>query len=107
MKPTYFDRNLRLLRLAANLKQKELGDIFGKTEATISLWESGKRSPIVADAIMVSEYFGVPLDEMICHDLSGIITDYTKTAAELELLDDYRRLTNSKQQLLLKLAKEM
>lgn len=41
---------------------KELGGLFGVSEATISLYESGRRSPKDELKLKFADYFGVSMD---------------------------------------------
>lgn len=63
--PTFKER-IKQLRLEKDLTMKELGEILGYSESTISLYESGKREPKNAeDYIKIADYFNVSLDYLL------------------------------------------
>ena len=51
---------------------KELGQIFGVAESTISLYETGKREPDQAMLLKMAEYFNVSVDYLLGRDGSQI-----------------------------------
>ncbi len=59
---------LRKLRKSANLTMKELGDIIGVSESTISLYENGKREPDFTILKNISNYFNVTIDYLLGND---------------------------------------
>lgn len=52
-------RNLRNLRLAHDVTQRELAANIGVHYSTVSLWESGQRVPLDSHRILLAEHFGV------------------------------------------------
>lgn len=74
--------NIRKLREAAGLTQQDFANIFGVSYATVSMWESGKRSPEMGTAQKIADHFYVKLDDFIKGDVSGsvnrIITDFER-----------------------------
>src|SRR5436305_10003308 len=50
---------LRELRERAGLSQSQLAVKVGRTQATVSLWESGKRMPTVPDLVVLARELGV------------------------------------------------
>lgn len=61
-----FNERLNYLRLEKNLSQKELGNILGYSESTISLYESGQREPKkLLDLIKIADYFDITLDYLL------------------------------------------
>lgn len=61
-----FNDRFKELRKEKDLSQKELGDILGYSESTISLYESGKREPKNAgDLIKIANFFDVSVDYLL------------------------------------------
>lgn len=58
-------KKLRELRKGHGLSMKELGNILGLSESTISLYENGKREPDIATLIKIADYFQISVDDLI------------------------------------------
>lgn len=84
--------NLRTLRKQANLTMKQLGNEIGIAESTVSLYESGKRSPDVQILIRFADYFNVSLDELCGRDFSKPASAETMTDVESKFLADFQSL---------------
>ncbi len=65
-----FGRNLRYLRESINAKGKEIAKIFGVNGPTYSKYENGLVQPNMEGLIAISEFFGVPIDDLLKKDLS-------------------------------------
>lgn len=57
--------NLRILRKERGLKLKQLGEIIGVAESTVSLYEQGKREPDNATLKKLADYFEVSVDYLL------------------------------------------
>lgn len=55
---------INFYRKQNNLTMKELGNKLGKAESTISLWISGKRSPMIEDLENLSNIFNVSIEDL-------------------------------------------
>jgi DNA-binding transcriptional regulator YiaG len=55
-RPRLTGREFRYLRVAMDLSQAALGDMFGKTDQAVALWEKGRGAPKWADRIMRALY---------------------------------------------------
>lgn len=64
-----FSKNIRMLRLQRDLKQREIGEFFEVDAATVTGWETGKSRPNLHMFIKICEYFGRSPDEMISEQL--------------------------------------
>ena len=53
------NNRIRELRKSRGLTMKQLGDVLGLTESTISQYENDKRQPDYETLLRLSEYFGV------------------------------------------------
>lgn len=67
-----FGQNLEKLRLAKKISKRELSKKIGVTEATISYYESGKRSPSSENLIKISDFFKVSIDVLLRGDVDKI-----------------------------------
>ena len=56
---------LAQLRKEKGLSQKELAQIVGVTDKTVSRWETGSYMPDVDTFAVLSDYYGVLINEMI------------------------------------------
>lgn len=74
MMKVYFSENLRYLRKAHKLSQKELGKVFGKTYNAIYQWECGQTEPSLQEVGILAEYFDVPVDVLLFDDITA--TEY-------------------------------
>ncbi|WP_035462242.1 helix-turn-helix domain-containing protein [Alicyclobacillus macrosporangiidus] len=60
-----FGKRLRYLRQQKHLTMKELGQIFGLAESTISGYENGIRSPDIELLPKFADFFGVSVDYLL------------------------------------------
>lgn len=60
-----FAENLKRLRQAKGIGQVELAKQIGVSKGIISLWENGLREPNLSSLIVLAEFFGVGLDELV------------------------------------------
>lgn len=60
-----FGERLRVLRVAANLSQIELGQRVGRDHKTIHRWEAGATWPDLMDLILLAHGLGVSLAELV------------------------------------------
>lgn len=65
MRNNEFGRILKELRLEKKLSQRELGEILGVVNQTISFWESGSREPDLDTLIKISNYFEISVDYLV------------------------------------------
>mgnify|MGYP002765961850 FL=1 len=69
-------KGLKALRLAAGIKQKELAERLGVTQAALAHWESGDRNPGLEYITKCREIFNCTYDELIAGpDPADIISD--------------------------------
>jgi len=60
-----FNEKLITLRKAKGLSQEELGIELGVSRQTISKWESCQSYPDFQRLVLLSDYFGLTLDELV------------------------------------------
>lgn len=79
-----YNERIRQIRIKNKLTAKEFSKIFGISESTVSLYESGKRKPGIELIIKISKYFDVSTDFILG------VTDLPKSLSqEFEL--DYKK----------------
>lgn len=84
-------KKLRELRKKHKLSMKEFGTIFGLSESTISLYETGKREPDISTLVRMSEYFNISVDELLGRTFTHKINNEFISEHEKLLLNAYRR----------------
>ena len=65
-----FCKRLKELRLERNLTQTDVANALGVTTQAVSKWESQSSLPDIAMLIPISEFYGVSVDYLLCHDLA-------------------------------------
>ncbi len=89
---------IRELRKAEKLTMKQLGEIIGVSESTISLYETGKREPDQNTLLLIANHFHVSLDYLV-----GVSSGASQPASlglsndEIKLIQDYRSLNEQGQ----------
>ena len=61
-----FNEKLQELRKSRGLTQEELAEALFVSRTAISKWESGRGYPSIDSLKMISRYFSVSIDELIC-----------------------------------------
>lgn len=59
------NERIRQLRIINRLTAKEFGDIFNISHSSVSLYESGKRTPNIDLVIRIAKYFNVSTDYLL------------------------------------------
>lgn len=81
----FFNKNLKYIRQQKNISQQELADKLNLDRSTISRWENDEMDVTVGNALLVANYFNIPIEDFTSRDLStGNRNDFD----ELELLFD-------------------
>lgn len=65
----YFSTNIKFIREKKGLTQEQMANLFNKNYSTVGKWESGIRSPIMEDALKISEILHVPIEDLFGRDL--------------------------------------
>ena len=60
-----FGKKLKELRLERKLSQRELGNILGVCNQTISFWETGSREPVLDTLVKLAVFFEVSVDFLL------------------------------------------
>ncbi|EAD5424326.1 helix-turn-helix transcriptional regulator [Listeria monocytogenes] len=86
---------INFFRKKNNLTLKELGKKVGKTDATVSRWITGERSPIIEDVYKLVEIFDTDFDTLMYgNDIPTQNCDNSILALseeELRLIEYYRK----------------
>ncbi len=59
------NERIRQLRITNKLTSKEFSDIFNISHSSVSLYESGKRTPSISLIVKIAEYFNVSTDYLL------------------------------------------
>lgn len=81
----YLAQNLKYLRERNGELQKDMCELLGVTEATMSKYESGYIEPDIEKLILLAEHFGVTLDDLVLRDLKPPIPKYAGNIRYLRL----------------------
>lgn len=101
----YFAQNIRYIRKANGLTQKEMADKLDKAPTSVASWEQGVRTPNVRDTMQVCRVFGVELDDLLDTDLS---LSYKPSNSNInEIITLYRKLDSTQQEIVYNLIKSM
>lgn len=73
-----FNKRLRMLMQGRNLTQKELAELAGITEASMSKYLSGERVPRIDVVVNLSNALGVTTDELIGNDIENNLMDLSR-----------------------------
>jgi transcriptional regulator with XRE-family HTH domain len=67
----FLSKNIAFLRKSRNINQSEIQDRLGFKRNTWSNWENGISSPDIPTIMLISDFFGVNLADIIQKDLSA------------------------------------
>lgn len=71
---------LRHLRESRKISQKELGDILGIGQKSISRYENGEADPDLQTLCKISKFFHVSIDYILDNDIEEVTISETKEA---------------------------
>ena len=77
------DKQIYELRKKANLSQEQLAEKVGVSRQTISKWELGETAPDIKQAQVLSQVFGVSLDELTGNDTKEVIYEKVSNTEKL------------------------
>ena len=64
MNNNIFGKKLKELRIEKKLSQRELGNILGVCNQTISFWETGSREPDLDTLVKIVKFFNVQYEDL-------------------------------------------
>ena len=90
-------QRLRDARIAKGLTQEELGEIIGVTKGSVSLYESGKRTPKIETVLELIYALGVSADYLLGADVIVEVKDLENpkyrvfTKNEVKFIEELRK----------------
>lgn len=66
----FLGKNLRYLRKKSSQNQDDIAFLVNKGQTTIGNWENGVSEPSLGDLLIISNYFGIPVDVLLKTDLT-------------------------------------
>lgn len=89
--------NLRKLREAKGVSQKQLADAVSVSQQSINKYENHNVEPDIATLIAIANFFNTSVDYLIGNSVIRrkieVVHAYDLTDSESVLIDDYRRLS--------------
>lgn len=81
-----FGKNLYELRNKKGLTQKELGKLLGVSDKAVSKWETGEAMPRTAKLVLITDLFGVTMEQLSSEDFDCNAEDFqqNETAEQKE-----------------------
>lgn len=67
----FYSQNLKFLRQNKNMSQQGLAEKLNVDRSTVSRWENDEMDITVGNAILISNFFNVPLEKFTNVDLSN------------------------------------
>lgn len=74
----YLAQNLKYLRSKAGEKQKDIAELLGVSEMTVSRYESGENEPELSKVLIISKHYDLTADELLLVQLYEQIPLYVK-----------------------------
>lgn len=99
-------RNIRILREANGLTQRQFAKMIGKTNAAVSQWETECNDPSTGTIRDIARVFGVPTSELTDGDIESA-TVRTVDPRELEMERIFRELDNGSKDVVLTVARAL
>ncbi len=66
-----YGQEFKNFRKSLNLSQEQLAKATGISQQAISFWEQNKRTPNMDDCIILADFYGITLDELVGRDFGG------------------------------------
>lgn len=88
-------KNIKALRVGADMTQQQLADIVGVKREAVAQWEAGLAMPRLGTAVKLVRRFGIGLDDLVGDDMPEQTVENLADALlsdERELLDLYRSM---------------
>lgn len=89
--------NLKALREAAAVSQKQLAEAIGVSQQSINKYENHNIEPDIETLIRIADYFNTSVDYLIGHTSVKHkienVTAYELNAEESRIVDNYRKLS--------------
>lgn len=99
-----FQDSLKRLRTLRHWTQEELGAKVGLDQATLCMYETGKRKPQIETVIKLASVLDVTTDELLGIQSAGLDRDTLELLSKHEFLDALKRLETTDPEALMALA---
>lgn len=66
---TYLSTNLKFLRNSKGKSLREVAGVCNKSDVAVHYWENGTREPSAVDLAKLSNFFNIPIDDLMLKDL--------------------------------------
>ncbi|MDQ7095986.1 helix-turn-helix transcriptional regulator [Desulfosporosinus sp. PR] len=86
---------IRDARNKSGLTQRQLGDMIGKSNNTITGWEKGINSPDVEAIELLCAVLDIPVKEMFPHCAEKDVKTMELTTIEQNLIESWRKLSEA------------
>ena len=97
-------KNLKELREAAGISQKQLAEAIGVSQQSINKYENHNIDPDIAPLKAVADYFSTSVDYLIGHTDVKIkienIRHINITTEEMQIIDGYRNANNNEKEII-------
>ena len=64
-----YAKELKQHREMNGLTQAEVAQATGLNQSSISRWEEGKRSPSIEYCIILADFYGISIDDLVGHEI--------------------------------------
>lgn len=88
-----FRVELKKYRENAGLSQCKLAEKIGVSQATVGMWESGKREPNFATLCKLADFFGVTVDALLGRSVS-VVKSVGLPPSDADLLHKFHALND-------------
>ena len=88
-------KNIKSLRIGADMTQQQLADVVGVKREAVAQWEAGLAMPRLGTAVKLVRRFGIGLDDLVGDDMPEQTVENLSDALlsdERELLERYRAM---------------
>jgi len=101
MDKQYIANAFKKARENARLKRKEVADILGNSEKTVSAWENSRGQPDIETLYKLCDIYKISgIDELFNHSIDG----FELKPEEKDLINIYRQLTTNSKQIVMTLS---
>ena len=99
--------NLRELRLARKMSQRELAELIGVTQQAVQQYEKDKIEPDIEGLKRLADVFEVTVDYLIDHDSAASEQGRSISEEEYILLESMRRMEDYDRQSIIRIIKSL
>ena len=86
-----FGKNLYELRNKKGLTQKELGKLLGVSDKAVSKWETGEAMPRTAKLVLITDLFGVTMEQLSSEDFDCNAEDFRQNETPEQKESRYKK----------------